>query len=132
MDLVKEVGHLKVCIGPVRLCWKTSWNTVSVNFLWEKNIVSAEKTSWKVRIISRVNRAIDRNIISSVHDYYIAWKYITKWNRIYITGAMWFCLFCVNWDTLYIHPTEFCEKGITCSPPLPSSPYACDTYARCR
>jgi hypothetical protein len=35
---------------------KTSWNTVAADFLWEKNIVPAEKTNWKVRIISWPNR----------------------------------------------------------------------------
>jgi hypothetical protein len=43
--------------GLVRLRWKTSCNTVPTDFLWEKNTVPAEKISWKVRIISRLNRA---------------------------------------------------------------------------
>jgi hypothetical protein len=34
---------------------------------WEKNIVSAEKTNWKIRIISRVNRLIDILLI----DFFI-------------------------------------------------------------
>ena len=44
-------------IGPVRFAEKTSRNTVPTNLLWEKNIVPAEKTSWKKWIIRETNRA---------------------------------------------------------------------------
>ena len=42
--------------GHVRFVEKTSRNTVPVDLLWEKNTVSAEKTSWKRRIIREANR----------------------------------------------------------------------------
>jgi hypothetical protein len=35
----------------------TSGKTLLADLLWEENTVLAEKTSWKVRIISRMNRA---------------------------------------------------------------------------
>jgi len=44
-----------ISIGPVHFAEKTSWNTVPADLLWEKNTVLAEKTSWKVRIISEAN-----------------------------------------------------------------------------
>ena len=44
-------------IGPVRFVEKTSQNTVPVDLLWEKNTVSAEKISWKVRITTEANRS---------------------------------------------------------------------------
>ena len=38
-------------LSPVRFAEKISQNTVPADLLWEKNIVLAEKKSWKVRII---------------------------------------------------------------------------------
>ena len=42
----------------VRFAEKTSQNTVLANLLWEKNVVPAEKTSWKRQIIKKTNMAI--------------------------------------------------------------------------
>jgi hypothetical protein len=33
--------------------------TLLADLLWEKNIIRAEKTSWKVRIINQMNKALD-------------------------------------------------------------------------
>ena len=43
-------------IGPVRFAGKQAGT--EADLLWEKNIIPAEKTSWKVRIIRETNRAI--------------------------------------------------------------------------
>jgi hypothetical protein len=47
-----------VCKGPVRLCWKNKLKHCSDWLVWEKNTVPTEKTSWKVWIISRLNKNI--------------------------------------------------------------------------
>ena len=43
-------------LGPVCFAEKTSRNTVPADLLWEKNIISVKKTSWKVHIIREANK----------------------------------------------------------------------------
>jgi hypothetical protein len=45
-------------LGPVRLGWWAGWKTLLADLCWEKNTIPAEKTNWKRRIISRVNRLL--------------------------------------------------------------------------
>jgi hypothetical protein len=76
--------------------------TLLTDFLWEKNIVPAEKTSWIRRIISQMNRAIAakeceiRKIPSKVHCIV---KYHWKW--VYVPWSSTLLLSMLTW-----HPSE--------------------------
>jgi hypothetical protein len=47
------------------------WNYKPADFLWEKNTVPAEKTSWIRRIISQMNKAI----VARMYIYQIYYIY---------------------------------------------------------
>ena len=51
-----EIANSWRCSKHVCFAEKTSWNTVPTDLLREKNIVPAEKTSWKIRIRRQTNR----------------------------------------------------------------------------
>jgi len=51
-------------LGLVRFAKKISQNTIPADLLWEKNIVPAEKTSWKRRIIGEAIMFVVLKILS--------------------------------------------------------------------
>jgi len=55
-------------LAPFASLKKLSRNTVPADLLWEKNIVPAEKTSWKRQIIREAIRA---NVFSSLQVGYL-------------------------------------------------------------
>jgi hypothetical protein len=62
-----NVQKSSTCRWPRSAVLISRLKTQLTDWLWEKNTVSAEKTSWKRRIISRINRAVESKFFFKIY-----------------------------------------------------------------
>jgi hypothetical protein len=58
MQFDKKILEFDRIIGPICFTEKLWLEVLFADLVWEKNIVSAKKISWKIRIIRQANKVV--------------------------------------------------------------------------